>query len=134
MAAKYCLSQAILSFFKQYKRRKAIKVGACAKHRQGHTQSTSADVAELENKFVVAVGEELTGEDWEHALNLDEEASTEDSGQEVHDDKIVKTLKAKAISKMAERGIQTSASENTQALALFPKACNVHAVQHNMSQ
>ena len=59
--------------------------------------------------------------------NLDEEASTEETSQEVHDDKVVKTLKAKAISEMVKRGIQISTSENTQALALFLKVHNIHS-------
>jgi len=44
-----------------------------------------------------------------------------DSGQIVHDEKAVKTLREKAVAEMSTRGINISASENTQALALFPK-------------
>lgn len=49
----------------------------------------------------------------------------EETGQQVHDDKVVKTLKVKVISEMTKRGIQISASENTQALALFLKVCDL---------
>jgi 4-hydroxy-3-methylbut-2-enyl diphosphate reductase IspH len=44
-----------------------------------------------------------------------------DSGQIVHNKKAVKTLREKAVAEMSTRGINISASENTQALALFPK-------------
>ena len=127
MATKYGCSQAILAFFfKQYKRKKAVKVGTGTKRRRGHTQPTTDDIPALADELVLDAGEEPTGEDQERALNLDdEEVATEETGQQVHDDKVVKTLKVKAISEMAERGIQISASENTQALTLFLKVCDL---------
>jgi hypothetical protein len=130
MAAKYSCSQAILLFFfKQYKRKKAVKVGTGTKQRRGHTQTTTDDILEVENELVVAAGEEPTGEDQEQALNLDEEAPVEETGQQAHNDKIVRTLKVKATSEMAKRGIQISTTKNTQAIALFPKVCDLHTSQ-----
>lgn len=82
------------------------------------------------DELVLDAGEEPTGEDQERALNLDdEEVAMEETGQQVHDDKVVKTLKVKAISEMAKRGVQIGASENMQALALFPKVCDLHTSQ-----
>ena len=51
-----------------------------------------------------------------------------DSGQIVHDEKAVKTLREKAVAEMSTRGINISASENTQALALFPKVCYIFVI------
>jgi hypothetical protein len=66
-------------------------------------------------------GEELSVEERERALTLGEDEAPADGGQTAHDEKAVKTLREKAIAEMSARGITISASENTQALALFPK-------------
>jgi hypothetical protein len=45
-----------------------------------------------------------------------------------HDKKAVKTLREKAVAKMSTRGINISASKNTQVLALFPKVCYIFMI------
>ena len=66
MATKYGCSQAILAFFfKQYKRKKAVKVGTGTKRRRGHTQPTTDDIPALADELVLDAGEEPTGEDQE---------------------------------------------------------------------
>ena len=66
-------------------------------------------------------GEELSVEERERALILGEDKAPVDGGQLAHDEKAVKTLREKAVAEMSTRGINISASENTQALAPFPK-------------
>jgi hypothetical protein len=51
-----------------------------------------------------------------------------DSGQIVHDEKAVKTLREKAVAEMSTRGINISASKNMQALVLFPKVCYIFVI------
>jgi hypothetical protein len=54
-------------------------------------------------------------------LILGEDKAPVDGGQIAHDEKAVKTSREKAVAEISTRGINISASENMQALALFPK-------------
>lgn len=99
-----------------------VKVAAGTKRKRGHTESSDRPPPPLlEEELVLEAGEDPTEEDRELALHLGADEVSADGGQEAHDDRVVKTLREKAISEMAERGIQITTLENTQALSLFPK-------------
>jgi len=74
----------------------------------------------LEQEFELEGGEVLSVEEQERALILGEDEAPVDGGQIAHDEKAVKTLREKAVAEMSTRGINISASKNTQVLALFP--------------
>ena len=100
-------------------------VSACTKRKCGHCQAAAAaplpEPESLKQEFELEGREELSIEEWERALILGEDEAPVDSGKLVHDAKAVNTLREKAVAEMSTRGINISASENTQALALFPK-------------
>lgn len=97
-----------------------MKVGGGTKRKQGRIQASDQPPPPLE-ELILEAGEEPTEEDREHALHLGDDDISADGGQEVHNDHVVKTLRDKAVHEMAERGIHITATENTQALSLFPK-------------
>ena len=100
-------------------------VGAGTKQKCGHSQAAAAaplpESESLKQGFKLEGGEELSVEERERALILGEDEAPVDSGQLAHNKKTVKTLREKAVAEMSTRGINISASENMQVLALFPK-------------
>jgi hypothetical protein len=100
-------------------------VGAGTKRKCGHSQAAAAvplpEPESLKQEFELEGGEELSVEERERALILGEDEALVDGGQIAHDEKAVKTLREKAVVEMSTRGINISASENMQVLALFPK-------------
>ena len=100
-------------------------VGAGTKWKHGHSQATAAvpflEPESIEQEFELGGGEELSVEEWDRALILGEDEAPVDNGQIVPCEKAVKTLREKAVAEMSTRGINISASENMQMLALSPK-------------
>ena len=124
----------LLFFFKQYKRKK-VKVGTGTKRKGGHSQAqnviAAVPLAAPDDEFEMEEGEVLTIEEQERALLLDGENDAPiDGGQEAHDEAAVKTLRSRAVVEMAGRGIHIAATDNTQALALFPKVSPILSLQH----
>jgi hypothetical protein len=54
-------------------------------------------------------------------LQMEESESPADNGQQVHDEKVVQTLKVRAIAEMARRGIKITPAQNTAAIGILPK-------------
>ena len=111
-------------FFKQPKKRKAVKVaaGAVPQHAQGH--DIPLDAVHFEEEVVFEEGEdELLGEE---NLAIEEEAmdaaamELEDDGCGVHDELVVGSLCATAIQMMAEQGVIIEKDEEQMALQIFP--------------
>ena len=111
-------------FFKQPKKRKAVKVaaGAVPQHAQGH--DIPLDAAHFEEEVVLEEGEdELLGEE---NLAIEEEAidvavmELEDDSCGVHDELVVGSLRATAIQMMAEQGVVIEKDEEQIALQIFP--------------
>jgi len=46
-----------------------------------------------------------------------------DNGQEVHDEKVVQTLKACAIADMVKKKIKITPEQNCEAISILPKVC-----------
>ena len=112
-------------FFKQPKKRKAVKVaaGAVPQHAQGC--DIPLDAVHFEEEVVLEEGEdELLGE---KNLAIEEEAihttamELEDDGHGVHDELVVGSLHATAIQMMAEQGVVIEKDEEQMALQIFPR-------------
>jgi hypothetical protein len=112
-------------FFKQPKKRKAVKVaaGALPQHAQG--RDIPLDAVYVEEEVVLEEGEdELLGEE---NLAIEEEAmdtaamELEDDGRGVHDDLVVGSLRGTAIQMMAEQGVVIEKDEEQMALQIFPR-------------
>jgi hypothetical protein len=112
-------------FFKQPKKKKAIKVaaGAVPQYAQGH--DIPLDAVHFEEEVVLEEGEdELLGEE---NRAIEEEAidtaamELEDDGRGVHDDLVVGSLRGTAIRMMAEQGIVIEKDEEQMALQIFPR-------------
>ena len=57
------------------------------------------------------------------ALQEEELEVPADDGQQVHDEKVVQTLKVRAIADMAKRGIKIAPAQNKAAIGILPKVC-----------
>jgi hypothetical protein len=70
-------------------------------------------------------GDELNPEEEEiaNALRGEELETPADNGQQIHDEKVVQTLKVRAIADMARRGVKITPAENKAAIGIFPKVC-----------
>jgi hypothetical protein len=111
-------------FFKQPKKKKAIKVAAGAVPQYAQGRDIPLDVVHFEEEVVLEEGEdELLGE--EHRAIEEEAIDTaamelEDDGRGVHDDLVVGSLRGTAIRMMAEQGIVIEKDEEQMALQIFP--------------
>jgi hypothetical protein len=67
----------------------------------------------------------LTPEEEEIAAAVQEDAADvpADNGQEVHDEKVVQTLKARAIADMVKKKIKITPEQNRNAISILPKVC-----------
>jgi hypothetical protein len=121
-----------LSFFwRVYKRKKVVKVGTGTRRTRGAAAAV-ADVQTAVEDVVIEEGDELTPEEEDIANALQEEQceTPADDGQQVHDEKIVQTLKVRAIADMARKGIKITPAQNKAAIGILPKVsillpCNV---------
>ena len=111
-------------FFKQPKKRKAVKVAAGAVPQHAQDRDIPLDAVHFEEEVVLEEGEdELLGEE---NLAIEEEAmdtaamELEDDGRGVHDDLVVGTLRGTAIQMMAEQGVVIEKDEEQMALQIFP--------------
>ena len=111
-------------FFKQPKKRKAVKVaaGAVPQHAQG--RDIPLDAVHFEEEVVLEEGDdELLGDE---NLAIEEEAmdtvaiKLEDDGHGVHDDLVVGSLCGTAIQMMGEQGVVIEKDEEQMALQNFP--------------
>jgi hypothetical protein len=111
-------------FFKQPKKKKAIKVAAGAVPQYAQGRDIPLDAVHFEEEVVLEEGEdELLGEENQA---IEEEAidtaamELEDDGHGVHDDLVVGSLRGTAIRMMAEQGIVIEKDEEQMALQIFP--------------
>ena len=67
----------------------------------------------------------MTPEEEEIAAAVQEDAADvpADNGQEVHDEKVVQTLKAHAIADMVKKKIKITPEQNRNAISILPKVC-----------
>jgi hypothetical protein len=67
----------------------------------------------------------LTPEEEEIVAAVQEDATDipVDNGQEVHDEKVVQTLKARAIADMVKKKIKITPEQNRNAISILPKVC-----------
>jgi hypothetical protein len=112
-------------FFKQPKKKKAIKVAAGAVPQYAQGRDIPLDAVHFEEEVVLEEGEdELLGEE---NRAIEEEAidtaamELEDDGRGVHDDLVVGSLRGTAIRMMAEQGIVIEKDEEQMALQIFPR-------------
>jgi hypothetical protein len=121
-----------LSFFwRVYKRKEVVKVGTGTRRTHGAAAAV-ADVQTAVEDVVIEEGDELTPEEEDIVNALQEEQceTPADDGQQVHDEKIVQTLKVCAIADMARKGIKITPAQNKAAISILPKVsillpCNV---------
>jgi hypothetical protein len=117
--------QIFLSFFsKEYKRKKVVKVGKGTKRKHG-TDAIIVEVQTVIDDIVMQEGDELNPEEEEiaNALRGEELETPADNGQQIHDEKVVQTLKVRAIADMARRGVKITPAENKAAIGISPKVC-----------
>lgn len=110
-------------FFKQYKHKKVVTVAAGTKRKRPGT-TTQAATSAADEEFVMDAGEDLSPEEQEIAMTLEEndnETPLEDDGQEAHDKKVVNTLRLKAIREMSAQGVIVSNTESKEAEGVLPK-------------
>ncbi|KAL6298463.1 hypothetical protein BKA93DRAFT_744076 [Sparassis latifolia] len=119
-------------FFKQYKRKKTVTVTAGTKRKRNQGCTATALVAEQDERTVLEEGDILSPEDDELAQVLEEEDSQlEDDGQAIHDQRIVKTLRERAINEMARKGVVISDRDAKEALGIFPKVAGLSKRVHD---
>ncbi|KAJ7085559.1 hypothetical protein C8R44DRAFT_651155 [Mycena epipterygia] len=113
-------------FFKQYKRKeKAIKIGRGTKRKQG-TQSS------VETAPIRPEADELElDEQLEQTVIENENEAPVDTGEQAHDDKVIRTTRKTAIAQMRAQGIVITEEENKSALALFPKVAGLARRVHD---
>ena len=117
-------SQIFLSFFwREYKRKKVVKVGKGTRRKRGQA-GVLAEIHTAVDDVVVDEGDELTPEEEEIAAAIQEDAADvpADNGQEVHDEKVVQTLKVRAIADMLKK-IKITPEQNWEAIGILLKAC-----------
>ena len=115
--------QIFLSFFwREYKRKKVIKVGKGTRQKRGQAGILTGVHTAVED-VVVDEGDDLTPEEEEIAAAIREDAANVplDNGQEVHDEKVVQTLKARAIADMVKKKIKITPEHNHEAIGILPK-------------
>jgi hypothetical protein len=114
-----------LSFFwKVYVRKKVVKVGKGTKRKRG-VDAVISEIQTAVDDVVVNEGDDLTPEEEEIAAAIEDENDgvPADNGQQVHDEKVIQTLKVRAIADMANRGIKITPEQNKVAVGIFPKVC-----------
>lgn len=105
-------------FFKQYKRKKKVKI----------TTAERKGVPPTAEEHIVEDGDNLTPDEEEIADALADDgalmSATADDDQVSHDKKVVETLRARAIREMQDQyGVRLLNAEDQEALGIFPKAC-----------
>ena len=67
----------------------------------------------------------MTPEEEEIAAAIQEDAADVpvDNGQEVHDKKVVQTLKVRAIADMVKKKIKITPEQHWEAIGILPKVC-----------
>lgn len=58
------------------------------------------------------------------ALQGEEEEMPADDGQQVHDEKVVQTMKVRAIAEMVKCGVKITPTQSKAAMGVIPKACS----------
>ncbi|KAF9471507.1 hypothetical protein BDN70DRAFT_819934, partial [Pholiota conissans] len=127
-------------FFKIPKRKKSVKIAAGARaaafRRPGEnsTPDDDDDEATLEEGDNFPSGPDDIAIEEEADATLEAEEEDHDEGKLVHNKRVVKTLREKAIQLMAEKGIVMDPEEERIALQIFPRVCGlgrkVHDVGH----
>ncbi|KAJ7189229.1 hypothetical protein C8R46DRAFT_878180, partial [Mycena filopes] len=113
-------------FFKQIKRKKAVKVSKGTKRKRG---------AEPE-EVVVEEGDILLQAEEEIAQVLDNRDASDvqpDDSQEVHDTHVARSIRDKAIALMRTKNVIISDAENRNALGIFPKVAGLAKKVHDSS-
>lgn len=84
-----------------------------------------AEIHTAVDDVVVDEGDELTPEEEEIAAAIQEDAADVpvDNGQEVHDEKVVQTLKVRAIADMVKKKIKITPEQHWEAIGILPKVC-----------
>ncbi|GBE85912.1 hypothetical protein SCP_0804360 [Sparassis crispa] len=119
-------------FFKQYKCKKTVTVAAGTKRKRYQGRTATALVAEQDERTVLEEDDILSPEDDELAQVLEEEDSQlEDDGQAIHDQRIVKTLRERAINEMARKGVVISDRDAKEALGIFLKVAGLAKRVHD---
>ena len=121
-----------LSFFwRVYKHKKVVKVSTGTRRARGAVVAI-ADVQTAVKDVVIEEGDDLTPEEENitNALQEDESETSPDNGQQLHDKKIVQTLKVHAVTDMARKGIKITPAQNKAAIGILPKvsslqSCNI---------
>ncbi|KAH8110930.1 hypothetical protein DFH11DRAFT_728116 [Phellopilus nigrolimitatus] len=129
----HLIAKAFLSFFfKEVKRKKAVKIAAGAKRKRGHDQYVDSDPSDATPQdALVEDGEQLTPEEEEIADVLQEEDQLIDDGQVIHDKAVVATLRDRAIAQMKSKNIIINSLEEKSALSIFPKAAGLAKKVHD---
>jgi hypothetical protein len=129
------IAKMFLSFFwKAYVRKKVVKVGKGTKRQRG-AQAVIAEVQTAVEDVVVQEGDDLMPEEEEIAAAIEDENAEVplDNGQQVHDEKVVQTLKLQAIADMARRNIKIAPEENAVVTGIFPKVAGLARRLHDNS-
>ena len=107
-----------------YKQKKVIRVGKGTKWQRGGA-AVIEEVCTAIDDVIVEAGDDLTPEEEEITDTLGEEDAEvpTDNRQQIHDDKVVQTLKVCAITDMTKRGIKITPTQNRAAISILP---NVH--------
>ena len=99
-----------------------IRVGKGTKRQCGGA-AVIEEVRSAVDDVIVEAGDDLTPEEEEIADTLGEEDAEvpTDNGQQIHDDKVVQTLKVCAIADMTKRGIKITPTQNRAAISILLK-------------
>ncbi|KAJ7504698.1 hypothetical protein B0H11DRAFT_2221432 [Mycena galericulata] len=123
------LAQAFISFlFKQYKRK---KVGCGTKWKRVRGAPPAADP--VEEELVLDEDNGLSPEERELAqtlIDIENEAPM-DTGEQAHDDAVIKSTRDRAISDMRLRGVMITDEQNKTALGMYPKVAGLARRVHD---
>ncbi|KAJ7488368.1 hypothetical protein FB451DRAFT_1337405 [Mycena latifolia] len=124
-------------FFKELKRKKAVKVVAKPRRpaRGRGRAAPQAIASEAAEEVVAEAGEVLTAAEEELAeiLDSDDVSEVNDAtrSQDLHDGHVARTVRDKAIAYMALEGVVIDPEDNCSALGLFPKVAGLAKKVHD---
>lgn len=113
-------------FFKKPLSRKRVGIAWGEPNAQfGCLGESGVDLGD-EDEVVLDEGDALDEDEaiWQEA-EFDDEDDEQDEGQAVHNEKIAKTLKEKAIRFMAQKNINIDPEEEKITLQIFPRVCGI---------
>ena len=86
-----------------------------------------ADVQTAVEDVVIKEGDDLTPEeeDIANALQEDKSKTPLDNREQLHDEKIMQTLKVHAVTDMARKGIKITPVQNKAAIGILPKVSSL---------